>query len=148
MNYAGITNWQWTCVEWRFKCHAVFRPQGSLSVPLLTRRISRQVQPQSQDRWLISLKGLLTAQRFSKGLKVSVGSATAVYLHITTSNLSDSEDRKVDHLCVCVWLCSQERAAQKLAAKRGSKGPARKPIPIINDQVWKSLKQHLTSLKQ
>ncbi|XP_076134711.1 dynein light chain Tctex-type 5-like [Alosa pseudoharengus] len=56
-------------------------------------QFSRQVQV----RRLISLKGLLTAQKFSKGLK--------------------------------------ERTAQKLAAKKGVRGPARKLIPIINDQV-------------
>ncbi|XP_062412513.1 dynein light chain Tctex-type 4-like [Sardina pilchardus] len=71
-----------------------------------TQRLSRQVQVPSLDRRLISLKGLLTAQKFSKGLK---------YLSL--------------------WLYSQERTAQKLAAKKGVRGPARKLIPIINDQV-------------
>ncbi|XP_036435464.1 tctex1 domain-containing protein 4-like [Colossoma macropomum] len=63
------------------------------------RRLSRPIQRPSQtlDRTYISLKGLVTAQMFSKGLK--------------------------------------ERAAAKLAAKRGVLSSMRKPVTIIHEQV-------------
>ncbi|XP_063056287.1 uncharacterized protein LOC134450371 [Engraulis encrasicolus] len=68
-----------------------------MAVPLAGRRVSKQVPLLAQGRGLISLKGLLTAQKFSKGLK--------------------------------------ERAVQKLAAKKGIRTPAKKLVPIVNEQV-------------
>ncbi|KAL2089962.1 hypothetical protein ACEWY4_014650 [Coilia grayii] len=77
--------------------HALKEVYAPMPVPSAARRVSKQVQLQPQNRGLISLKGLLTAQRFSKGLKA--------------------------------------RAVQKLAARKAVRSPARKLVPIVNEQV-------------